>query len=469
MSNDNALFEDDFDMEFEDDFDSALADVLDETPSDDLQSTEVNLDAPMKDLGDFDPSNVLPDQAHITMSDVDEGGYRAIPAIAAVAFCETGKTMSLIEAVSTDRRMQQASVQIESGGLEAAIAYLMENPTPNLLILESSAPNATMIAQIDELASHCDEGVQVMVIGNTNDIGLYRQLMARGVSEYLVPPIAPVQVVKSISHLFSDPDAPFVGRSISVIGAKGGVGSSTIAHNLAWALSESAEVNTALIDLDLSFGTTALDFNHENQQTVADALLAPDRVDDAVVSKLLSKVTDRLSLFTAPASVSQIIDIPADSYTTIIDTVRRVMPYVVLDIPHAWSEWTYQTLLASDEVILVCQPDLASLRNGKNMIDELKAQRPNDAPPKLVVNMMGVPKRPEIPAKDFAAAIEVEPSIVLPFDPQLFGTASNNGQMISETDSSAVSSVAIDQLAGEISGREIAKRSKSLLQKLLGK
>lgn len=469
MSNDNALFEDDFEMEFEDDFDSELSTVINDAE----REIPVDIDPPMKELSQFDmDADLDPDaiaEAPITLSDVDDGGSRAIPAIAAMAFCESDRTAALLDAVSGDRRMQQATLETQTGGLAAAIAYLVENPTPNLLILESSADNANMIAQIDELASHCDEGVQVMVIGSTNDIGLYRQLMARGVSEYLVPPIAPVQIVRSISQLFADPDAPFVGKSISVIGAKGGVGASTIAHNLAWALAESAHVNTALIDLDLSFGTTALDFNHENQQTIADALLAPERVDDAVVSKLLAKVTDRLSLFTAPATVSQIMDIPTESYTMIIDTVRRVMPYVVLDIPHTWSEWTYNTLLASDEVILVCQPDLASLRNGKNMIDELKAQRPNDAPPKLVVNMMGVPKRPEIPAKDFATAIEVEPSTVLAFDPQLFGTASNNGQMISETDAAAASSIAIDQLAGLLSGREIIPQQKTLLQKLLGK
>ena len=465
MSNDNALFEDDFDMEFEDDFDSALASVLDDAGD----APGLDLDPPMKDVEAFDPAGDAEDASPVMVSDLDDSGYRAIPAIAAMAFCENDRTVALMEAVASDRRMSQATLQTQQGGLEAAIAYLQENQTPNLLILESSAPNATMIAQIDELASHCDEGVQVMVIGNTNDIGLYRQLMSRGVSEYLVPPVAPVQIVRSISQLFADPDAPFVGKSISVLGAKGGVGASTLAHNLAWALSESAGVNTALIDLDLSFGTTALDFNHENQQTIADALLAPERVDDVVVSKLLAKVTDRLSLFTAPATVSQIMDIPASSYTSIIDTVRRVMPYVVLDLPHAWNEWTYATLLGSDEVILVCQPDLASLRNGKNIIDELKAQRPNDAPPKLVVNMMGVPKRPEIPAKDFAAAIDVDPSIVLPFDPQLFGTASNNGQMISETDASAEASMAIDQLAGALTGRAIVQQQKSLLMKLLGK
>jgi pilus assembly protein CpaE len=459
MSNENALFEDDFDMEFDDGLDTALTDVFEESSPAPFE--DVNLDAPMKETVAAAPIAAV--------ADFDEGGARAIPAIAAQCFCETARTAKLIQAVSEDRRMSQATVEVHDGGLPAAIAYLQSNPTPNLLILESSAPNATMIAQIDELASHCDEGVQVMVIGATNDIGLYRQLMTRGVSEYLVPPVTPVQIVRSISNLFADPDAPFVGRSISVVGAKGGVGSSTIAHNLAWSLSENARVNTALIDLDLSFGTTALDFNLDNQQTVADALLAPDRVDDAVITRLLSKATDRLSLFTAPATVSQVMDIPADAYTTVIDGVRRVMPYVVLDLPHSWNAWTYQTLVGSDEVILVCQPDLASLRNGKNIIDQLKAQRPNDAPPRLIMNMMGVPKRPEIPVKDFAAAIGVEPDTVLPFDPQLFGNASNNGQMISETDAAAEPSVAIDNLAALLTGRQIVQEQKSFLKKIMGK
>lgn len=465
MSSENALFEDDFDLEFDDDLETSLSDVFDEVAPptlDEDEQVDVDLEAPMKELAE---APMIADAAALS----PEGGDRAIPAILAVAFCETGSTAQLVASVAADRRMQQATVETHQGGLTAAIEYLTNNPTPNLLILESSAPNATLIGQIDELAGLCDEGVQVMVVGATNDISLYRQLMARGVSEYLVPPVSPVQVVRSIGQLFSDPDAPFVGKSISVIGAKGGVGASTIAHNLAWSLSENARVNTALIDLDLSFGTTALDFNHENSQTVTDALLAPERVDDTVITRLLAKATDRLSLFTAPASVSQVLDIPADAYTTVIDGVRRVMPYVVLDLPHTWNEWLHQTLIASDEVILVCQPDLASLRNGKNMLDAITAQRPNDALPRLVMNMAGIPKRPEIPVKDFAAAIGIEPDIVLPFDAQLFGNASNNGQMISETDPQAKPSQAIDHMASLLTGREVQQVSKSFLKKMLGK
>lgn len=455
MSNENALFDDEFGLEFD------QADDASASGSDLIGQLTGPVDAPYKDV----------EQGQVVVPPMDayQGGDRAIPAIAALAFYETDETRQVIERVAHDRRMINATLDAWPGGIPAAIEHLSQNPTPNLLIVESSAHASKMVQQIDELASHCEEGVQVMVVGATNDIALYRQLVARGVSEYLVPPIEPVQVVRSISGLFSDPDAPFVGKSISVIGAKGGVGASTIAHNLAWALAENAKVNTSLVDLDLSFGTTSLDFNHETQQTVADALLSPDRTDDAVISRLLAKATDRLSLFTAPASVNQLMDIDSASYSLVIEGVRRLMPFVVLDLPHGWNEWIYNTLVTSDEVILVCQPDLASLRNGKNMVDQLKAQRPNDNPPRLIINMAGVPKRPEIPVKDFAAAIEVEPDIILPFDPQLFGNASNKGQMISEADPQAKPSQAIDHLASLLSGRETAQPQKSFLKKLLGK
>lgn len=455
MSRENTLYEDDFDVDFGDDLDSTLSDVL--TGSDDV-AEEPEPKAPRA------PRNSVGQD-----SDSGDGGIATIPAISIHVFCETAKTANLVKSVAADRRMAQTSMEIHQGGLESAIGFLSENLTPNLLILESSASSKKMLAQIDELAGYCDEGVQVMVIGATNDITLYRHLIARGVSEYMVPPFQPVQMVKAISRLFADPDAPFTGKSISVMGVKGGVGASTLAHNLAWSLSENAHVNTALVDLDLSFGTTSLAFDMDSAQTVADALLAPERVDAAVVSKLLAKATERLSLFTAPGNVNTILEIPSESYNVVINAVRSVMPFVVLDLPHAWNNWTFETLVGSDEVVLVCQPDLASLRNGKNIIDQLSAQRPNDAPPRLIINMSGVPKRPEIPLRDFTAAIGVQPELVLPFEPQLFGEAMNNGQMLAETAPNADVTQSIDKLASTLTGREIARQETSFLSKLLRK
>lgn len=462
MSNENALFDDDFEDVFSEDS------MSDHTPSDiDLNEVDDSVDqavaegAPMGLTADNDTHGL----GHSEPS----GGDVMLPAISIKLFYERAETRGLLEVSAQDRRMGRATVECIPGGIPAAIAYMSENPTPNLLMIESSETAGQVVREIDALAEHCDETVKVMVIGAVNDIMLYRQLIARGVSEYLVPPFQPLQIIRSIGELFVNPDSPFVGKQISVVGAKGGVGASTIAHNLSWALAENVKVNTTLVDLDLSFGTTALDFNQETPQTVADALLAPERADESVIERLLAKPTDRLSLFTAPATINQIMDIPDEAYTTVIEGVRRNVPYLVLDLPHIWSSWMLSTLIASDEVIVVCQPDLASLRNGKNMIDQLKAKRPNDHPPRLVLNMSGVPKRPEIPVKDFAAAIGVEPDVILPFDPELFGTAANNGQMISETDPASKSAQAIDHLASTLTGRAVEPQEKSFLKKLLGK
>jgi pilus assembly protein CpaE len=153
----------------------------------------------------------------------------------------------------------------------------------------------------------------------------------------------------------------------------------------------------------------------------------------------------------------------------VLEQVRSSVPFVVLDMPQIWSDWFKGTLVGADEIIVVAGPDLASLRNGKNMIDFLKAARPNDAPPKLVLNMVGLPKRPEIPPKDFGQAIGVEPTLVLPFDAQLFGTAANNGQMIFDVAPVSKCAQALDQLAVMLSGREIQKTKPSMLKKLMGR
>jgi len=291
MSNENALFDDDFEDVFSEDS------MSDHTPSDiDLNEVDDSVDqavaegAPMGLTADNDTHGL----GHSEPS----GGDVMLPAISIKLFYERAETRGLLEVSAQDRRMGRATVECIPGGIPAAIAYMSENPTPNLLMIESSESAGQVVREIDALAEHCDETVKVMVIGAVNDIMLYRQLIARGVSEYLVPPFQPLQIIRSIGELFVNPDSPFVGKQISVVGAKGGVGASTIAHNLSWALAENVKVNTTLVDLDLSFGTTALDFNQETPQTVADALLAPERADESVIERLLAKPTDRLSLFT---------------------------------------------------------------------------------------------------------------------------------------------------------------------------
>ena len=390
----------------------------------------------------------------------DALGDVSVPRISIHVFCARPDTAELVEQAAGDRRMARAATTVLPGGVQAAVEQYQNQPTPSLVIVESLDSAPELLAQLDRLAEVCDPGTKVMTIGSANDIALYRELMRRGVSEYLVPPLSPLQIIRSITSLYADPAAPFVGRQIAVVGARGGVGASTIAHNLAWALAERMQAGTVLADFDLPFGTAGLNFNQDPLQGIHDALGQPDRLDPVLMDRMMARVTDRLSLFAAPATLDNDFDIHPDAFEEVAQKIRAAAPFVVLDLPHAWSGWKRKMLIASDDMVIVASPDLASLRNAKNMIDLVRQARPNDAPPRLVLNQVGVPGRPEIPVKDFGEALGVAPSLVLPFEPKAFGQAANHGQMLGEVAPKSKASEGIDQLA-----RLVARRDPPPLQK----
>jgi len=393
-----------------------------------------------------------------------------VPRIAIQAFCERPETGQLIHHAGADRRLSRAHLTVELGGLAAAIERFHDAQTPELLIIETGMRGRELFAQLEELAGICDADTKVVIIGAANDISLYRELIRRGVSEYLVPPMTPLHLIKTISGLFLDPDAPFAGRTLAFVGAKGGVGSSTLAHNVSWHITESLRTDAVLVDLDLSFGTAGLDFNQDPAQTIAEALAQPERLDDALLDRLLVKCTERLSLFSAPATLESDWDFDADSFDMVLEKVRRQAPFIALDVPHAWSPWVRRTILSADQVIVTVTPDLACLRNAKNLFDLVRQARPNDEPPKVVVNMAGCPKKPDIPLKDFADALGAAPLLVLPFDPALFGKAANNGQMIGEVDPKSRPAEGFAHLASVLAGRAAAPaKRKSLFGSLFSK
>jgi pilus assembly protein CpaE len=288
------------------------------------------------------------------------------------------------------------------------------------------------------------------------------------VSEYLVPPFDPLQFVRTISSLYADPSAPFVGRQVAFCGAKGGVGVSTLAHNVAHSITERLGASAVLVDLDLPFGTAGLDFNQDPIQGVYDALSQPERLDPVLMDRMMARCTERLSLFAAPATLDTDYEIGPEAFEEVTQKIRASAPFVILDLPHVWSAWKRRILTSSDDLVVVATPDLASLRNAKNIIDLVRRSRPNDAPPRLVLNQVGVPGRPEIPVKDFAQALGVTPTAVIPFDAKVFGAAANNGQMLGELAPKSKSAETLDLLAQQITRRDPpAATPTSLLSRLL--
>ena len=379
----------------------------------------------------------------------------SVPRIAIHVFAERQDTLAAAERAGQDRRLSRATTQIRVGGVAAAVEAYQNEPTPPLIIVECLKDPQTLLWEVDQLAEVCDAGTKVVVIGATNDILLFRELMRRGVSEYLVAPLQPLQLIAAIGGLFADPAQPFVGRSIAFVGARGGSGASSVAHNTAYAMSERIGANTVIVDYDLPFGTAGLDFNQDPLNGVADALSQPDRLDPVLLDRMMVRCTDKLSLFAAPATLDADWEITPDAFEEVTTRIRSTAPFVVLDLPHVWSSWMRRTLISADEVVVVATPDLASLRNAKNMIDLIKQGRPNDAPPRLVLNQVGVPGRPEIPAKEFGAALGVHPSLVIPFDAKTFGAAANNGQMILDAGAKTKAAEAFQTLAQIVSRREL--------------
>jgi pilus assembly protein CpaE len=154
----------------------------------------------------------------------------------------------------------------------------------------------------------------------------------------------------------------------------------------------------------------------------------------------------------------------------LIEILRGLVPTIVMDVPHVWNAWTKRVIMTSDDILIVATPDLASLRNAKNLIDLCRQTRTHDRQPQLMLNQVGVPKRPEIAAAEFAKTFGLELAGTIPFDPQLFGTAANNGQMIAEVQPNGPTAQHYVKLAASLMGRIEAKKPKrSLIEPLVAK
>ena len=376
----------------------------------------------------------------------------------------------MVEKASQNRRLAKAHLTVQMGGVQAAIASYKNASTPNLIIIESLLDRTEMLAELDRLAEVCDPKTKVITIGHVNDVLLYRELLRRGVSEYVVAPVDVMQIIESICSVYTDPETGPVGQVIAFVGAKGGSGSSTVCHNTAFAIAEALKSEVVIADFDLPFGTTGLDFNQDPLQGIADALVSPGRLDQVVLEGLLSRCSDYLSLFAAPGTLEQPYDLDPASCDSVIDVVRENVPWIAVDVPHLWTAWAKQVVLRADYVVITASPDLANLRNATNLVDQLRKSRPNERTPMLVLNQVSVPKRPEILIKDFVHALKLEPTIVIDFDAQLFGTAANNGQMIEEVSNKSKAAEAFRKLANILTDRSEQKSERqSVLAPILSR
>ena len=355
-----------------------------------------------------------------------------IPRIDIEAYCETAAMATALQDSAYDRRMTRTSVAVSMGGIGKAAGMYQETTTPHLLILETKETGLAIFDELEALAEVCDPDTKVIVCGPSNDVTLYRELKRQGVDEYVVSPAAPMQIIEAISTVFSDPEEAPIARTIGFLSVKGGAGASTLSHNCASMIANDEQKEVIIVDLDMQFGTAGLDFNREPTRSVIDALGSIDELDDVKLQRLLVEHDDYLSILAAPSSLEVSSEFEESAIVEMIEVVRKSSDYVVFDIPHIWTPWVRTAILQMDEIVLVSTPELAALRNLKAMYDLLVQRRPNDAAPRIIINQVGMPKRPEIAEKDIVEIVGAEVEVSIAYDATLFGSASNNGQMLNE-------------------------------------
>lgn len=390
-----------------------------------------------------------------------------VPHLAATAFCLSEATCDAIERAGGDRRLTRVKTSVTKAGIAEACNVYAARRTPTLLIVEVETTGDALLAQLDALAAVCDAETRVVLIGARNDIALYRTLMERGIADYLLSPLSPLAYVASVQRLFvQDPaTATRLGKMYAFIGAKGGVGTSTLARNVAWTLAAEQTSPTLMVDLDYRFGTTGVDLDIKPVPGLEKYIVGPDRLDAALLDRLAVPRGEFLSVLPGFENPLAEVDPSAEAIEHLLGIARATFPNVVADLPHDWSAASRDVLTGADEVVVVAIPDLQNLRNTRTLMDRLRTLRPNDPPPRVVLNQCRMPRRKEIDAATFTKSIGVGTCSSIAFDPATFGAAAAEGRTIREQAPRSRSQQAIRTLSCDLTGQ---KRQISPLRRLLG-
>lgn len=372
-----------------------------------------------------------------------------LPGLTVEAFAEHAQTLQVLRRAQRNRSFTRMTWRFREGGVKAAIAEYRERASPDLLILESDEESDYLLPMLEDLSAQCGDNTRVLMIGvgGENEVALFRNLLKLGVSDYLPAPVDALQVVSAVLDIYRDNAEVKLGKVTAFLGAGGGTGSSTIAQNAAVAMARLMDTDVLLADFDPQYGTVGLNFDVEDSYAITDVLRRGSRVDDLLIERITRKMGPRLGLLTVEPSVDNRPDMPSSAVSAILDLANAMPRHVVLDMTHVWTLRTKNTLARADHVVMTTMPTLAGLRNARNLMPVLRRIRTTDAPPILVINKIGLPKRLEVPLRDFREALELETIFEIPYNASLFSRAQAQGDSAIDRDEGSKVSREIIRLA----------------------
>lgn len=346
--------------------------------------------------------------------------------------------------------------KVSKGGLRNAVQSLSVSASPNILFVDLSE-SGDPLTDINSLAEVCEPGTVVIASGEVNDVRLYRDLVASGIHDYLLKPLNLDQLRESLAQAHAVINAPkqtdgtndVPHMMAAVIGVRGGVGATSIATSLAWTISEKGERSTALLDLDVHFGTGALALDLEPGRGLTDAIENPNRIDGLFIERVMVRASEKLSVLSTEAPISQPLLTDGSAFYQLQEEIQSGFECTVIDLPRHMLVQHPHLVNNVRVVVIVSEFTLAGARDMIRLLSWMKTNAPN-AHLITVVNRVGAHSTPEISVKDFEAAIECSVDYQLPFDGKTVSQSAKLGKSAAETSKSGKLGALLDSLANDV-------------------
>ncbi|MDF0488483.1 pilus assembly protein CpaE [Sphingomonas sp. H39-1-10] len=377
-------------------------------------------------------------------------GFRE-PFVAHVCDEQTAET---IRAVASD--MGWAEEKVSKGGLRNAVQSLSVQASPQILLIDLSE-SGDPLNDINALAEVCEPGTVVIATGQVNDVRLYRDLIASGIQDYLLKPLSPAMLREALTHAQSVFNAPRAiedhgGRphcATAFIGARGGVGASTLATSVAWLISERGPRNTAILDLDVHFGTGALALDLEPGRGLTDAIENPSRIDGLFIERAMVKASETLSVLSAEAPINAPVLTDGAAFHLLQEEMRLAFECTVVDLPRAMLVQHPQLVAGVQAAVIVTELTLAAARDTIRILSWLKSNAPASEVI-IVANRVPPAAQLEISRKDFEGSIERKIDHFVPLDQKLAAQAAKLGKTLAEIGKASKTTAPLAEIAARI-------------------
>ena len=327
--------------------------------------------------------------------------------------------------------------KINKGGLRNAVQSLSVSASPNILFVDLSE-SGDPLNDINALAEVCEPGTVVIAAGEVNDVRLYRDLLASGIQDYLLKPFTSDQFRDAIAHAQAILNGPrnveaAVDRPhmmTAVIGSRGGVGASAIAASLAWLMSDTHKWSTAMLDLDIHFGTGALSLDLEPGRGLTDAIDNPSRIDGLFIERAMVRASDKLSILSAEAPINQPVLTDGSAFFQLQEEMRAAFECTVIDMPRNMLVQHPHLMADVRSAVIVTELTLAGARDMIRLLSWLKSIAPQTEAI-VVANRVGAGAS-EVSRKDFETSIERKIDFILPLDMKTVCQAAKLGKSVAE-------------------------------------